>query len=475
MINLHREVGIEPAPKDFDVKTSVAIIGGGGCGLTAAIASAQSGAETVIFERDIRPSGSTGMSYGSVCAAGTKLQEREGVSDSVDNLVADILEATQGQTDPDHVRAMAKNARDALNWITEDLQLDFSIEKNWTGYGHRIPRLHGTPLRSGEEMIAMLASTASDAGATLVTQADVSTIFVNENGIPCGLKYCSPDGELTVAAKAIIIASSGFAANSNIVKDMIPEMQNATYYGAEWHQGDALAWANHLDIELADLGSYQSLGNLAIPHNIVIPHTVLIDGGFAVNIAGSRFHNELENISGQALRVLDQPEGFCWLIYDQKGHDKAKALFEEYRRGLEVKAYKSADKVEKLAARLKLPVSEFTASFKVINNLVNNEETDSFGRKFKNSHKLEPPFYAVKVTGALFHTQGGICVDESARVRKTDGTIIPNLFAGGGAIRGVSGPGEWGYLPGMGLCTAIAFGWRAGIEAASLVQSSEAT
>ena len=324
-------------------------------------------------------------------------------------------------------------------------------------------------------MIAMLASTASDAGATLVTQADVSTIFVNENGIPCGLKYCSPDGELTVAAKAIIIASSGFAANSNIVKDMIPEMQNATYYGAEWHQGDALAWANHLDIELADLGSYQSLGNLAIPHNIVIPHTVLIDGGFAVNIAGSRFHNELENISGQALRVLDQPEGFCWLIYDQKGHDKAKALFEEYRRGLEVKAYKSADKVEKLAARLKLPVSEFTASFKVINNLVNNEETDSFGRKFKNSHKLEPPFYAVKVTGALFHTQGGICVDESARVRKTDGTIIPNLFAGGGAIRGVSGPGEWGYLPGMGLCTAIAFGWRAGIEAASLVQSSEAT
>ena len=233
MINLHREAGIEPAPKDFDVKTSVAIIGGGGCGLTAAIASAQNGAETIIFERDIRPSGSTGMSYGSVCAAGTKLQEREGVSDSVDNLVEDILEATQGQTDPDHVRAMAKNARDALNWITEDLQLDFSIEKNWTGYGHRIPRLHGTPLRSGEEMIAMLASTASDMGATLVTQADVSTIFVNENGLPCGLKYSSPDGELTVAAKAIIIASSGFAANSNIVKDMIPEMQNATYYGAE--------------------------------------------------------------------------------------------------------------------------------------------------------------------------------------------------------------------------------------------------
>jgi len=193
MMNLYREVGVKPAPKEFDVETSVAIIGGGGCGLTAAIVSAKNEVETIIFERDVRPSGSTGMSYGSVCAAGTKLQEREGVSDSVNDLVEDILEATQGQTDPEHVRAMAKNARDALNWITEDLQLDFTIEKNWTGYGHRIPRLHGTPLRSGEEMIAMLASSASDAGATLVTQADVSTIFINENGLPCGLKYSSPE------------------------------------------------------------------------------------------------------------------------------------------------------------------------------------------------------------------------------------------------------------------------------------------
>ena len=147
MSKSQRSVGVETAPSEFDIETSVAIIGAGSCGLIAGIASAQTGVETIIFERDANPAGSTAMSYGSVCAAGTKLQEREGVTDTVDALIQDILEATRGLTDPNHVRAMAENARDALDWITEGLELDFSIEKNWTGYGHRIPRLHGTPLR----------------------------------------------------------------------------------------------------------------------------------------------------------------------------------------------------------------------------------------------------------------------------------------------------------------------------------------
>ena len=191
---------------------------------------------------------------------------------------------------------------------------------------------------------------------------------------------------------------------------------------------------------------------------------------FDLESRGSRFPNELENISGQALTILDQPDGYCWLIYDQKGHNKAKKLFEEYRRGIEVKAYKSADTIERLAEQLKLPSSAVTATFNTINILIDKEEIDGFGRHFEKSHKLNAPFYAVKVTGALFHTQGGICVDETARVRENDGTIIPNLFAGGGAMRAVPGPAEWGYLPGMELCSAIAFGWRAGIEAAAMIR-----
>jgi fumarate reductase flavoprotein subunit len=77
----------------------------------------------------------------------------------------------------------------------------------------------------------------------------------------------------------------------------------------------------------------------------------------------------------------------------------------------------------------------------------------------------------LRVKGALFHTQGGLQIDARARVLRPDGLPLPNLFAGGGAARGVSGPSFWGYLPAMGLCAAVTFGRLAGQEAATLALS----
>ena len=91
---------------------------------------------------------------------------------------------------------------------------------------------------------------------------------------------------------------------------------------------------------------------------------------------------------------------------------------------------------------------------------------DPFGRDFTSKPKLEPPYYGIKVTGTLFHTQGGLVVDESARVLP-----LPNVFAGGGAARGVSGAHVWGYLSGNGLLSAVALGRVAGESAARLATS----
>jgi fumarate reductase flavoprotein subunit len=73
----------------------------------------------------------------------------------------------------------------------------------------------------------------------------------------------------------------------------------------------------------------------------------------------------------------------------------------------------------------------------------------------------------VKVTGALFHTQGGLAVDANARVLDGVGRPLPNLWAGGGAARGLSGAHAWGYLSGNGLLSAIALGRLAGRGAAT--------
>ena len=66
-------------------------------------------------------------------------------------------------------------------------------------------------------------------------------------------------------------------------------------------------------------------------------------------------------------------------------------------------------------------------------------------------------------------TQGGLSVDGDARVLAEDGLPLPNLFAAGGAARGISGDGADGYLAGNGLLTATSFGKLAGRAAAKQV------
>ena len=106
------------------------------------------------------------------------------------------------------------------------------------------------------------------------------------------------------------------------------------------------------------------------------------------------------------------------------------------------------------------------ASLDEIETLKRSGGRDRFGRDFTSVPALTPPYCAVRVTGALFHTQGGLLIDENARVRRRDGGVFANFYAAGGAACGVSGPEASGYLSGNGLLTAVALGVVAGRSAA---------
>jgi fumarate reductase flavoprotein subunit len=54
---------------------------------------------------------------------------------------------------------------------------------------------------------------------------------------------------------------------------------------------------------------------------------------------------------------------------------------------------------------------------------------------------------------------------------RTDGSLIPNLYAGGGVAVGISGKGLEGYLPGNGLLASLGLGMIAAEHAlASLTE-----
>jgi fumarate reductase flavoprotein subunit len=242
-------------------------------------------------------------------------------------------------------------------------------------------------------------------------------------------------------------------------------MAEAVYHGHPGNRGEAMIWGEQLGAELADMTGYQGHGGLAAGFGVTLHWPVILEGGFQVNRDGRRFSDESLGYSEQAAKVNAQPGGVAWSLYDARLH-QLMHQFEDYHDALKAGAVMSASSWEALAATAGLPVAAVVETAETVAAYTRGEAACPFGRKFTGKPVLSPPFYAVRVTGALFHTQGGLAVDPEARVKKPNGEVFPNLFAGGGAARGVSGPDSTGYLAGNGLLTATTLGKIAGRTAA---------
>jgi fumarate reductase flavoprotein subunit len=459
--------GVEPAAgRVFAATVPVAIIGAGACGLVAALAAAEAGAEVVVLERDALPGGSTALSSGLVPAAGTRFQRAKGISDDPARFAADILAKNEGRADPAIVDAVARAAAPALEWLADAHGLPFELVEGFTYPGHAALRMHGTPRRTGRELMDHLLAAATRAGIEIVTEARVSTLYAEADGAVRGLALERPDGSgERLGCAALVLASSGYGGNRALVRRHIPEMADALYFGHPGNEGDALLWGAALGAESRDLGAYQGHGSVAHPHGILVTWALMTEGGIQVNRAGKRFSNEHRGYSEQAVDVLAQEGGVAFDIYDRRS-EAAALQFEDYRAAEAAGAVKRADTVEALAAALGLPAEALAATLANAAAMAAGRMQDPFGRDFTAKPPLSPPWRGVRVTGALFHTQGGLAVDAAARVLRRDGTSLPNLFAGGGAARGVSGPTVEGYLSGNGLLTAVTLGRAAGTSAA---------
>ena len=91
---------------------------------------------------------------------------------------------------------------------------------------------------------------------------------------------------------------------------------------------------------------------------------------------------------------------------------------------------------------------------------------DVFNRT-KLPANFDGPYYALKITGEIRHTQGGISTDVAAHPLRADGSVIQGLYAAGGCTEGFSSGDGAAYMSGNGLLQAMIFGKIAGINAAT--------
>jgi len=450
----------------FPVSVPVIVIGAGACGLIAALAAHDAGVEALVLERDAKPSGSTALSSGFIPACQTRWQAAVGVSDSVGLMVDDILRKTKDLTDPGYVEVLCRESGRALEWLSDSHGLDFTLVTGFTYPGQSALRMHAVPARTGRALIDGLSSAAVDAGIEIVTNATVECLFALPGGRIAGVEVVRPDGAReNIGCGALILACNGYGGNPELVRELIPEMADALYFGHRGNQGHAVAWGRALGARLDDLGAYQGHGSVATPHGALITWAIMMEGGIQLNNQGDRFSNEHQGYSEQAVAVLNQSGEVAWNVFDERLHRLA-LEFEDYRQADAAGAVRIVLDPAALAELIGAPLGRVAATLSDCRAYCDGGAEDPYGREFRNHPLLEPPYRLVKVTGALFHTQGGLRVDGDAAVLHNDGERFDNLFAGGGAARGVSGPAVWGYLSGNGLLSAVTLGRIAGISAA---------
>lgn len=443
----------------------VIVIGGGGTGLCAALAVKDAGGEVLVIERDRQTLGTTAMSTGLIPASGSRLQVEAGIEDNAELFAKDIAAKTKDQVDVALVQKLAEESARTVEWLIDAHGVGLSLVEGFTYPGHSVRRMHGMPSRSGSELMGALTAACEEAGVDIFTEATVDTLYVNSEDRIIAVAATRPGGEQDViGCDALILACCGFAGDQDMVAELIPELEHATFHGHPGNKGHAVRWGEALGASLADMQAYQGHAGLAAGHGIPILWPLIAEGGIQVNRAGERFANEASGYSEQAVEVLRQEGHVAWSVYDQTRHEIMEQ-FDDYQQAKAAQCIITADTLNELAEKSGIDAGGLKTSVEETWELVDSENRDRFGRSFSGKAKLAAPYYAVRVTGALFHTQGGIEVDGDGRALRPDGTAFPNLYAGGGAARGISGPGADGYLAGNGLLTATTLGRLAGEDA----------
>lgn len=460
---------VAAAGEKFDSQVPLVIIGAGAAGLCAALAAKEAGVDAVVVERDALPAGSTALSAGLIPAADTRFQRDKGIIDSPELFAADIQRKAKGEADPVIVDAVAAGAAPLVEWLSDRYGLPFEVVDNFNYPGHSAMRMHGLPSRTGRELIDRLRNAAEANDIVILTNSTAERLFVDPASRIRGVEVVHRDGtKERIGCDALILACNGFGGNPELVRRYIPEMAGALYFGHPGNRGDAVTWGDALGAQLSHLGAYQGHGSVATPQNILISWAVIMQGGIQINREGRRFCNETRGYSEQAAEVLQQPGGFVWAVFDAQTAGVARQ-FDDFRKAENAGAILVANDIAGLANAMHVPAATFAAEWSEVENLKTANGQDRYGRKFRAEQSCRPPFHAVKVTGALFHTQGGLAIDSNGRARRKDGTGFPNLFAAGGAAAGVSGSTAAGYLSGNGLLTATVLGRLTGEAAAEQI------
>jgi fumarate reductase flavoprotein subunit len=446
------------------------VVAGAGGVLVAALRAAQLGLDVLVVEasKHFSRGNNTSMSTAMIPGAGSRWQKEAGIEDSGDLFAADVDHKTQGSADLALATALARVSPGMVDWLADEIGLPIELMTDLHYPGHAVDRLHTIPERHGSALLAHLDRAArAHPDIDFLVPARLTDVRLDSSGRVGTAVVTDPAGnEESIRTPAVLLATNGYGADRTLVQRYLPEIAAATYHGSETSRGDALRIGQRLGAATAYLDAYQGHGALAAGASTLLGWATIMHGGVMLDRTGRRFGKETSGYSEFGPWLAARPGAVGWVVYDRRVHDLC-LPFTDFRQCVDAGVEVWADDAAALAGAVGLPVDAVVAELAEAGAAARGEIEDRFGRAYEAP--LTPPYAAVKVLPALFHTQGGLVVDGAARVVREDGSVIAGLYASGGAANGISGHGAAGYLAGNGLLTAFGLAFAAGTDATAPV------
>ncbi len=437
----------------------IVIIGAGGAGMSAAVQAMQDGAKNVvILEKMAITGGNTVRATGGLNAAETQYQKAEGIEDTVELFIEDTMKGGKQLNDPELVKVMAENSNEAVDWVNE-IGGDLSVVGQFGGAS--VKRIHRPSDTSavGPMLVKALNAKLEELKVPVFLDTKAEHILLDANGNVSGVEAVDKDGKtFTIQTKAVILATGGFGANTEMVVGYKPDLTGFATTNHAGASGDGIKMALEVGAGLTDIEQIQTHPTVNPNTSTMYTEAVRGNGAILVNKEGKRFVNELETRDVVSAAILSQTDAQAYMIFDQAVRESLAAIEKYIKEGIVVEA----NSIEELAEKIGVDAAGLTQTMQDYAAAQESGTDSAFARASMELPLTQAPFYAALTVPAIHHTMGGVKINTEAQVLKEDGTAIPGLFAAGEVSGGVHGANRLG---GNAVTDIVVFGRIAGSKA----------
>ncbi|WOE70202.1 FAD-dependent oxidoreductase [Hydrogenimonas thermophila] len=275
----------------------VLIIGGGGAGLSAALAAAENGAKVAVLGKTYPTRSQTSMAQGGINAALGNVGE-----DSVEAHIADTLKSAHTLGDEVMIRKLCEKAPDAINWL-DSIGTPFSRLEDGKVAQRKLGGASGKRAcyaqdYTGLKILHTLYDAALKADITFLNEYFLLNFIVEENRVLGVTAIEMKSGEVkAIGAKSVIIASGGYC---GLYRGFTTNSTAIT--------GDGVAAAIRAGCVLSDMEFIQFHPTALKNSGILIGESARGEGGYLVNSKGERFIDELKPRDVVAKAIWEQIE-----------------------------------------------------------------------------------------------------------------------------------------------------------------------